>query len=45
MTEERQGATLVSGLGRCLSYGEAKKMTEDRKGPTLGVRLREALAL
>ena len=35
----------VSGLKTCLSYGESKKMTEERQGLTLGVRLRDALAL
>ena len=36
---------LLSGLGGSASYRESKKMTEQRQGPTLGVRLRDALAL
>ena len=36
---------LLSGLGGSPSYRESKEMTEERQGPTLGVRLRDALAL
>ena len=36
---------LLSGLGESPSYRESKKMTKERQGPTLGGRLRDALAL
>ena len=35
----------MSVLGRCLSYREAKNMTEEQQGPTLGVRFMEVSTL
>ena len=40
-----QGGVHLIVLGKCSPYREAKKITEEQQGPTLGVHLGEVFAL